>query len=57
MEVKQVDVENKKITVLPSRNFDMDNELEREFRIAEGQFLRMAQTKRKCYEIKSIDVM
>jgi len=56
-EVKEVDVEYKKVTVLPSRNFDMDNELDREFRIAEGQFLRMAGAKRKCYEIKSVDVV
>jgi len=46
----------KKVTVLPSRNFDAENELDREFRIAEGQFLRMM-SKRKNYEIKSIEVV
>jgi len=47
----------KRTRVLPSRSFDADNELENEFRIAEGQFLRMRQQRGKKYEIKSIDVV
>jgi len=51
----------KRTRVLPSRSFDEDNELENEFRIAEGQFLRMMKQNRgkrgKKYEIKSIDVI
>ena len=43
--------------VLPSRSFDADNELETEFRIAEGQFLRMKRHGGKKHEIKSIDVI
>jgi len=46
----------KKITVLPSRNFDAENDLDREFRIAEGQFLRMM-SNGKNYEIKSIEIV
>jgi len=46
----------KKVTVLPTRNFDAENDLDREFRIAEGQFLRMM-SKKKNYEIKSIEIV
>jgi len=46
----------KKVTVLPSKNFDAENDLDRDFRIAEGQFLRMM-SKRKNYEIKSIEIV
>ena len=47
----------KRTRVLPSRSFDSDNELETEFSIAEGQFLRMKRHGGKKYEIKSIDVI
>jgi len=46
----------KKTRVLPSRTFDAENNLEHEFRIAEGQFLRMKR-EGKRYEIQSIDVI
>jgi len=45
-----------KITVLPSKKFDADNLLDQEYRIAEGQFLRML-GRRLEYEIKSIDIV
>ena len=46
----------RKITVLPARNFDEDSEKEREFRIAESQFLRMLGGWNN-YEIKNIDIV
>eukprot|EP00092_Neocalanus_flemingeri_P041826 GFUD01045556.1.p1 GENE.GFUD01045556.1~~GFUD01045556.1.p1 ORF type:complete len:403 (+),score=116.93 GFUD01045556.1:47-1255(+) len=46
----------KKVRVMPSRSFDEDSEEEREYRIAEGHFLRMV-GKRKKFEIKSIDIV
>jgi len=45
-----------KMTVLPSKKFDTDSVLEQEYRIAEGQFLRMLGRRLK-YEIKSIDIV
>jgi len=52
----RMDSSFKKTTVFPSRNFDMDSELAREYRIAEGQFLRMV-GRRESYDIKSIDIV
>ena len=45
------------INILPKRSFDESDFLDREFRIAEGQFLRMNANTKQNYEIKSIDIV
>ena len=50
-------VEFQVINILPKRMFDESDFLDREFRIAEGQFLRMNASTKQNYEIKSIDIV
>jgi len=45
------------LNILPKRMFDESDSLDREFRIAEGQFLRMNANTNQNYEIKSIDIV
>jgi len=50
-------VEFQVINILPKRMFDENDPLDKEFRIAEGQFLRMNSKTKNKYEITSIDVV
>jgi len=50
-------VEYQVIKILPKRMFDDGDPLDKEFRIAEGQFLRMNSKAKQNYEIASIDVV
>eukprot|EP00092_Neocalanus_flemingeri_P026862 GFUD01029118.1.p1 GENE.GFUD01029118.1~~GFUD01029118.1.p1 ORF type:complete len:442 (+),score=129.66 GFUD01029118.1:55-1380(+) len=45
------------INVLPKRQFDESDLLDKEFRIAEGYFLRMKDNTKKNYKIQSIDII
>eukprot|EP00092_Neocalanus_flemingeri_P026861 GFUD01029117.1.p1 GENE.GFUD01029117.1~~GFUD01029117.1.p1 ORF type:complete len:430 (+),score=134.29 GFUD01029117.1:54-1343(+) len=45
------------INVLPKRQFDESDLLDKEFRIAEGYFLRMKENTKKNYKIQSIDII
>jgi len=45
------------INILPKRMFDENDPMDKEFRIAEGQFLRMNSKTKNKYEITSIDVV
>jgi len=45
------------INMKPKRSFDKSDDLDKEFRLAEGQFLRFNESSAKKYKIQSIDLV